>query len=152
MSDLKKILAEEFADKKYAHGYMHQNLLERFATQLYTLRTTRNLSQEDLAKVSGVPQGKISRLERAEVPSFTLATALKLADALDVGVRLGFEPFSEVIRSVERSAPADLQVQSRTGDLHSMRSVNTLLDDMNVGMILVTTKTSLDVRMPESSQ
>jgi transcriptional regulator with XRE-family HTH domain len=127
MSDLKATLASEFSDKDYAHSYMHQHLLERFATQLHATRVERGLSQEQLAARSGVPQGKISRLECAEVESFTLATASKLAEALDVAVRFGFQSFSDVIRNVDRSSPADLVVAPRERDLHGVRAVNSLL-------------------------
>jgi DNA-binding Xre family transcriptional regulator len=88
MSDLKNILAKEFEDKDYAHAYMHAHVLERLAAQIYQTRTRREMSQVDLAQASGIPQAKLSKLECAEVQSFTLATLLKLARALDVAVNV----------------------------------------------------------------
>lgn len=134
MSDrnLKATLAEEFADKEYAHSYMHQHVLERLATQLYATRIDRGLSQGELAQLSGVPQSKISRLECAEVESFTVSTALKLAKALDVALALEFEPFSALIRNVDRSSCADLLVPSRERDLPGFQAVNRLIQRVHV--------------------
>lgn len=146
--DLKTTLAEEFADKEYAHSYMHQHLLERFATQLHAVRSDQGLSQEDLAELSGVPQSKISRLECADVGSFTLGTALKLAKALDVALALRFEPFSHLIRNVDRSSSSDLAVQSRGRDLQGCRSMNRLLHRVHVPSVAATTAAYLDVLKP----
>jgi transcriptional regulator with XRE-family HTH domain len=148
--ELKSTLASEFEDKEYAHSYMHQHLLERFATQLYTLRADRGMSQEELARRAGVPQGKISRLECAEVESFTLSTALKLAKALDVAVGLRFEGFSQLIRNVDRASPSDLLVQERSKDVASCRSVNSLLRDVHIApqLVVTTGAQNLDVGSP----
>jgi DNA-binding XRE family transcriptional regulator len=62
----------------------------RFATarQLLALRKQESLSQQELAEMTGVAQGDISRIERGEANP-TLDTMLRLASAFP-GVSLGF--------------------------------------------------------------
>ena len=58
---------------------------EEIAERLKRLRAAASLTQEQLAKKSGLPQSHISRLEAAQhSPSFKTVT--KLAEALDVSI------------------------------------------------------------------
>jgi transcriptional regulator with XRE-family HTH domain len=145
MSDLKTILATEFRDKEYAHAYMHTHLLERLAAQIYQTRTARKMSQTELAEASGIPQAKLSKLECAEVQSFTLATLLKLARALDVALNVSFEPFSKLARSVETATPKSLAVLSRAEDLHGAASLNQLLGAVEARVTATTLSSSAEV-------
>lgn len=127
---LKQVLLSEFADKAYAHSYMHTHLLERLAAQIYATRANRELSQVELAKLSKIPQAKLSKLECAEVESFTLATLLKLAKALDVAVNVEFEPFSCVARRADAMDSVNFAVPSRAADLTCAAALNSLLQPM----------------------
>jgi transcriptional regulator with XRE-family HTH domain len=51
---------------------------------LKSLREHAGLSQNALAKLTGVPQSVISDVERGVQPTITLETAKELADALGV--------------------------------------------------------------------
>ena len=55
----------------------------RLGMDLITLRERRGLTQTQLAELSGVPQGQISRIECAVGVNPTQKTLLKLARALD---------------------------------------------------------------------
>ena len=57
------------------------------AMQVMALREKRGLTQKQLAKLSGVPQSEISRIERGSVHP-TERTLVKLADALGADLRL----------------------------------------------------------------
>jgi DNA-binding XRE family transcriptional regulator len=60
----------------------------RLGRDLITLRQLRGLSQTQLAELSGVPQGQISRIECAVGVNPTQKTLLKLARALDADLRI----------------------------------------------------------------
>ena len=57
------------------------------ALQLIALRERRGLSQAELAKICGIDQGDISRIERGAT-SPTARTLQRIADALSADVRL----------------------------------------------------------------
>jgi transcriptional regulator with XRE-family HTH domain len=50
------------------------------------IRERRKLSQAELARLSGVGQGKISMIESGALVAITVQTALRLARALGVSV------------------------------------------------------------------
>ena len=56
------------------------------------VRLAKNISQEELSKVSGVSRQTISDLERGEIVNTTTATLTKLADALECKVGDIFAP------------------------------------------------------------
>lgn len=60
----------------------------RLGLDLITLRELRGLTQMQLADLSGVPQGQISRIECAVGVNPTQKTLLKLARALDADLRI----------------------------------------------------------------
>jgi DNA-binding XRE family transcriptional regulator len=60
----------------------------RLGMDLITLRELRSLTQTQLAELSGVPQGQISRIECAVGVNPTQKTLLKLARALDADLRI----------------------------------------------------------------
>lgn len=127
MSDLKQTLLKEFEEKEYAHAYMHAHLLERLAAQIYNTRTARGLSQDALSHLAGVPQAKLSKLESAEVSSFSLTTLLKVARALDVSLDVSLEDFSRLASRAANVHPQVFVVASREQDVKSLQSVNALV-------------------------
>lgn len=60
------------------------------ARQIKRLRESRELSQRDLARASGLSRNTVSLLERGRT-SPTLATLQRIADALDVDIRSFFQ-------------------------------------------------------------
>ncbi len=57
------------------------------AVQVMTLRQKRGLTQKQLAKLSGIAQSEISRIERGSIHP-TEPTLFKIADALGADLRL----------------------------------------------------------------
>ena len=63
--------------------------------KLIKMRTSRGLTQAEIAKIMGTNKSNISRLECGESISFpTLATISKYASALGYKVNVEFEPVS----------------------------------------------------------
>ncbi len=61
------------------------DLAEKFGKQLRTLRTSKKMSQEELAFKAGVSAAHLGQIERAEKKP-TLETIGRLAEALDVSL------------------------------------------------------------------
>lgn len=55
----------------------------RVSSPLKSLREAAGLSQTDLVRLSGIAQSKISAIENSTEPNLTLATAHRLARALN---------------------------------------------------------------------
>lgn len=85
---VRQIVAEQIArDPSFAAVYEETRAEGHLARQLATFREGRGLSQRDLAKVTGISQPMINRLERAgENP--TLATLQKLTAALGAVIEI----------------------------------------------------------------
>lgn len=129
MNALADILTGEFSDKETAHVYMQAHLVEKIASQVYTLRKQRKLTQEGLAKLSGVPQGKISIIESADFESLSLSTLFKLAEAFDVALDVRMQSFSKAIKGVVSVNKEALQVPSRHDDLYAQQNVAKLISN-----------------------
>src|SRR2546422_2463747 len=72
------------------------------AGQIYELRTTRGLTQKQLADLIGTKQPVIARLEDADYQGHSLAMLYRIADALGCRVAVGFVPL-ERARRLRRS-------------------------------------------------
>lgn len=121
MSELPKTLAsrlaDEFADRDYAHAYMEEHAVSRIAAQVLTLRQQRGWSQSELARRAHVAQERVSKIENADFDSLTMKTLHKLAHAFDVAVHIGFESFSTGILDVVNLSKDRLRVESREDSL-----------------------------------
>lgn len=119
MKELFSRLADDFADKEYAHSYMEGHAVSRIAAQIYVLRRQRGLSQEELSEISGIAQERISKIESADFSSLTMKTLQKLSRAFDVHLHIAFEPFTRGIIDVGNLHPWQLEVPRRADDLES---------------------------------
>ena len=117
MSELVERLTQEFADKDYAHAYMEAHASSRIATQIKVLREQRNLTQAQLATLSGMMQERISTIEDVDYDAWTIKTLRKLARAFDTHVQISFVSFSEGILDVANLNRKRLEVESREADL-----------------------------------
>ena len=70
----------------HPRGSAVSEVLERFGKKLRSVRTGKGISQEELARRSGLHRTYVSRVERGE-RNISLANIAKLAGAL--GVRMG---------------------------------------------------------------
>lgn len=74
------------------HGWMPDPLLLAFGQYVKRARYFADLSQNELAKASGVDQGAISRLERAVAPAMKIERLVKLAGTMGRALPLGYCP------------------------------------------------------------
>lgn len=67
-------------------------LLRRFGVEFRRCRLYANLSQVELARLSGVSQSTISRIERGKASSASLIKFVRISDAMLTGFPLGYCP------------------------------------------------------------
>jgi transcriptional regulator with XRE-family HTH domain len=101
MSELRGNLREEFRDKEYRHAYADESLNSYIATQIKVLREQRQLTQKELADLTGMAQPRIAVLEDINYSSWSINTLRRLAEAFDVRLSVKFETFSSLISETE---------------------------------------------------
>jgi transcriptional regulator with XRE-family HTH domain len=101
-------------DPEFRAEFFRLAAQETIASQIRFLRELRQLRQADLAKMTGMKQSAISRIEKADYASWNYATLVRLAEALDARLRVTFEPSEDVIRSLEGA--------TGNGLLHGLKS------------------------------
>jgi ribosome-binding protein aMBF1 (putative translation factor) len=74
-------------DPRFAGDLAQARAEVRLAVMIARLREKRGWTQRDLAKMSGIKQPQISRIEKGQMP--TLETLWRLADALNARVVIG---------------------------------------------------------------
>lgn len=62
------------------------------AYQIYDLRKEKGLTQTQFAKMIGVSQPNIARIEKADYRNYTIKTLEKVAQALNTTVQIYFSP------------------------------------------------------------
>jgi transcriptional regulator with XRE-family HTH domain len=67
------------------------------AFQIRATRDKREWSQADLARVIGMSQNNISRLENPDYGKHTLSSLKRVAEALDVALVVRFVPFGQYV-------------------------------------------------------
>jgi transcriptional regulator with XRE-family HTH domain len=72
--------------------------------QLANLRRKRGVSQAELAKIVGVSQPVIARIESGGVRNLTVGTIVRTAAALGGTVKIGIRPKQGTRRKVRKSA------------------------------------------------
>jgi transcriptional regulator with XRE-family HTH domain len=127
MKKLNDELAVAFEDHEYAHVYIQSHVLDRLAMQVYALRNQRGLNQTELAELSGIGQGKISKIETGDFESLNLKTLFKLAEALDVAPVVKFDRFTNAIDDVTELQVGHLNVAKRTDDLHARNRLRQMI-------------------------
>jgi transcriptional regulator with XRE-family HTH domain len=74
--------------------FVDSHVNKGIAYQIRALRDRQGLSQQELAKLTGMNQNAISRLESPNRGRPTISTLKRLAEALDVALVVRFAPFS----------------------------------------------------------
>jgi transcriptional regulator with XRE-family HTH domain len=81
--------------------------------QIRAMRTRLGWTQKDLAKQSGMAQGRISLLENTSYEgAVNVKTLLKIAAAFDVGLVVRFAPFGEIAEWSARLSKENHEVPS----------------------------------------
>lgn len=121
MNAIQDKLIREFADPEYAHTYMGSHTIDRIAGQVYWTRKKRGWTQDQLADNAGMAQERISKIEAGDFTSLTMKTLRKLAEALDVNLRVELEPFSHGIMSVCNQSRSQLELPARDESLRLLQ-------------------------------
>ncbi len=86
--DIKAMIEENMRDPEFAKYFKKYQLEYELIAQIVSFRKQRNITQQELAELSGVKQQVISRMERHQAfPNLT--TLAKIANAL--GLQLTFK-------------------------------------------------------------
>ena len=116
LSDLQtddELLAEEMADPAFRAEWERTAVARAVALCLVGYRAERDLSQRDLAKLLGMEQPQVARLERGDVNP-TLETLMRLAGALDIEFTIDVRPVNRRTRLVTKRAQDDALVSYKT--------------------------------------
>lgn len=109
MSELRGNLREEFHDKEYRHAYADESLNTYIATQIKVLREQQELTQKELADLTGMAQPRIAVLEDINYSSWSINTLRRLALAFDLRLAVRFETFSSLIPEIETFSRESLE-------------------------------------------
>ncbi|HZQ19605.1 MAG TPA: XRE family transcriptional regulator [Terriglobales bacterium] len=101
MSDLRSNLRNDFHDKEFRHVYADESLNTYIATQIKVLREQQDLTQKDLAILTGMAQPRIAVLEDINYSSWSINTLRRLARAFDLRLSVKFESFSSLVPELE---------------------------------------------------
>src|ERR1700719_2373143 len=101
LAPIKINLSEKLKNKAYRVKFFRGRAQDEIAFQLRAARRKRKLTQPKLEKLSGMKQSAISRLEQASYPHWNFQSLLRLADAMDMRVRVVLDYAEDVIREYE---------------------------------------------------
>ncbi len=104
MKTHKEALVKKLKRKKYRDAYTEWNLKTGLACQIYSLRKTLGLTQEEFAEKIKTSQQVVSRIESDDYGKMTLGSLIKIAKGLDIGLLVKFVPFSEVVNDSVRDS------------------------------------------------
>lgn len=107
-------LWKRFSDKEYRSIYLDESINSRLAGQIFSLRTSRNMTQAQVSELTGIAQPTLSRLE-SDCRGITTTTLKKIAAAYDVALVIKFAPFSEFTREIS-DVMIDRHIKSFDGD------------------------------------
>jgi len=81
MSRFKEHLNQKLKNAEFKEEFERQQKLSELAIKIQEARSKRGLSQSDLAKLAGITQQQLSKIEHAV--NANILTYLKVLDALD---------------------------------------------------------------------
>jgi transcriptional regulator with XRE-family HTH domain len=102
LSPIKTDFSKKLEDKNYRARFFRGRAQDEIAHQLRRARKKRNLTQPELEKLSGMKQSAISRMEQASYSHWNFQSLLRLADAMDLRVKVVLDYAEDVIREYER--------------------------------------------------
>lgn len=97
MTSVRQNLAAKFTDKAYRDAFVAEQIFSRLPLKMRCLRDAQDLTQRQLGDLAGMKQTWVSKLEDPNYGKLTIATLLKVASALDVGLQIDFVPYSKVL-------------------------------------------------------
>ena len=101
-SPIRQNLSQKLKDRDYRHSFFRIRGQGEVASRIRELRNLRKFTQKDLSeKCEMHHQSAISRIEQASYSSWNIKTLWRIAEALDVRMRIIFEPMEDVIKQYE---------------------------------------------------
>ncbi|KKN61938.1 hypothetical protein LCGC14_0517070 [marine sediment metagenome] len=97
LSSIKLGIADKLKDRGYRHRFFRGHAQDEVASRIKELREFRKLRQTDLAERCDMKQSAVSRIEQASYSRWNIDTLWRLAEALDVRMRITFEPMESVV-------------------------------------------------------
>lgn len=104
------------ADKRYRDQLVAETIFSRLPLKVRFLREKTGKSQKLIARESGKAQTWISKLEDPNYGRFSVNTLLEVASMYDVGLKVDFVPFSQVLDDFSNSASDSWVVPTYTDE------------------------------------
>ncbi len=98
-----ELIAEQLADPAFRAEWERTALARAVALRLVRYRAERKISQRELARLLGMEQPQVARLERGDVNP-TLETLMRLAGALEIEFTIDVRPTGRAARLVNKRA------------------------------------------------
>jgi len=89
MSDLERFRAEQLKDPEFLKYYLEMKVSSDISKAIVSYRMEHDLTQKELAAITGITQADISRLERCD-GSPSLKTLKRLAKGMGLAVKVEF--------------------------------------------------------------
>jgi transcriptional regulator with XRE-family HTH domain len=102
LSPIKSNIGRKLTDKGYRQRFFKGRAEDQIAFELRKFRKERGLRQSELAALCGMKQSAISRIEQASYSKWNFSTLWRIADALDVRVRVIIDDASNAIKEYEK--------------------------------------------------
>lgn len=122
LSQIKSDLTQKLKDKNYRHRFFRGRAEDEVAAQLQEFRKKRVLTQQELARLCGMKQVVITRIERSACAKGNFTTLWRIAKALDLRVRIVCDDMNVVIRKYELREGLTFRCSRRRTERASPRS------------------------------
>ncbi len=106
---LRNRLKRQLRNREFRHAYADEHLNLSISTQIKTIREKQEMSQAALAQKIGTKQAGISRIESANYDGWSVALLRRLAEALDLRLRVSFEEFGTLWEEVDEFSRESLE-------------------------------------------
>ena len=103
LSPIKTKISQKLRDRNYRHAFFKGRAEDEIAYDLRRFRKERGLNQSELAQLCGMKQSAISRIEQASYSKWNFSTLWRIAEALDVRVRVTIDDSAVAISQYEQS-------------------------------------------------
>ncbi|MCL2099414.1 MAG: helix-turn-helix domain-containing protein [Oscillospiraceae bacterium] len=90
MNDYKKHLAEQLENPEFAAEWERQRTQREYIKAIIAVRIEKNMTQKELAQLTGIKQSNISRIENGNC-SPTIATLQQIADGVGKTLHIEFK-------------------------------------------------------------
>jgi len=97
MTNTNSKMFHKLKDKEYRKLFISGQIKNGLAFQIRALRQSQEMSQKDLAALTGTKQSVISRIENKVSSNLSINTLLNFANAFDVALVVRFEPINKLM-------------------------------------------------------